>query len=439
MIRDRQTVAKAMRRGLSRAPESQWRGCQLRVTADALDLVWQMSPHASATFWMARSGESMATSGIAHRVKATGANRFFFVRRQVEKVSRALASPGRGPAWTWVGGFAFAPGQGWPGFGDALATLPRWRFWQASGQAFLSCILAPGESADEAASEFLGGEALQEGADPSLALRMAGARVLQLPQARWSRWVEAALAAIGAEQFEKVVLARVAHVQGARAFDVARVLAHLRARASEGTVFAFREPAGVFMGVTPERLVRQVGRHLTTEALAGTRPAGTAARVLQRSAKDGREHKVVRDEILESLRGLGATARAGRTAVRRSGAVMHLHTPIDATAPRGTHVLDAVAALHPTPAVAGRPARSAMKWLGAREAEARGWYAGPVGWFDARGNGEFVVALRSAYLQGARARVYSGAGIVTGSDAAAEYEETAWKQRGMLAALGVRE
>jgi isochorismate synthase EntC len=100
-------------------------------------------------------------------------------------------------------------------------------------------------------------------------------------------------------------------------------------------------------------------------------------------------------------------------------------------------VLDLVDALHPTPAVGGVPTASALDWIATHEPAPRGWYAGPVGWFDAAGDGEFAVALRSGLLVGNRAYVYAGAGIVAESDADAEYAETDLKQRALLGALGV--
>jgi salicylate biosynthesis isochorismate synthase len=99
-------------------------------------------------------------------------------------------------------------------------------------------------------------------------------------------------------------------------------------------------------------------------------------------------------------------------------------------------VLELVALLHPTPAVGGTPTAEAMAWIRREEGLGRGWYAAPIGWFDATGDGDFRVALRSALLDGRTARLYAGAGIVAGSDAAAELAETETKLRTMLDALG---
>jgi isochorismate synthase len=92
--------------------------------------------------------------------------------------------------------------------------------------------------------------------------------------------------------------------------------------------------------------------------------------------------------------------------------------------------------LHPTPAVGGLPRAEALAAIAALEGFDRGLYAGPVGWVDANGDGEWAVALRGAHLDGPRARLVAGAGIVAGSDPDAEWAETEAKLRPMLAAVG---
>ena len=103
------------------------------------------------------------------------------------------------------------------------------------------------------------------------------------------------------------------------------------------------------------------------------------------------------------------------------------------------HVLELVAALHPTPAVGGVPTDAAMRWIATREQAPRGWYAAPFGWFDAQGDGRFVVALRSGLIAGDHAYVYAGAGVVRDSEPAAEYDETELKMQPVLGALDAGE
>jgi len=117
--------------------------------------------------------------------------------------------------------------------------------------------------------------------------------------------------------------------------------------------------------------------------------------------------------------------------------VLHLRTPISGRPREGVHLLDLACALHPTPAVGGLPSDQAIDWICTHEPEPRGWYAGFVGWFNHRGDGEMSVTIRSGLLSGPEACLYAGAGIVAGSEPAAEYRETAWKQRPFLRALGI--
>jgi menaquinone-specific isochorismate synthase len=114
-----------------------------------------------------------------------------------------------------------------------------------------------------------------------------------------------------------------------------------------------------------------------------------------------------------------------------------LITPVRGQVNPGTSVLDLVERLHPTPAMGGYPKRRALQLIRACEGLDRGWYAAPIGWLNREGEGEFVVGIRSALLRGRMATLFAGCGIVGESDAAAEYAESEWKLRPMLAALGV--
>jgi isochorismate synthase EntC len=124
--------------------------------------------------------------------------------------------------------------------------------------------------------------------------------------------------------------------------------------------------------------------------------------------------------------------------IRRLKHLLHLSTPIGALLRDDTHAVDLLCALHPTPAVGGAPTDRALEWIEQNEAFDRGWYSGAVGWFDARGDGDFNVALRSGLLRDNRAWLYAGAGIVQDSASAAEYQETTLKLAALLGSLRSR-
>ncbi len=250
----------------------------------------------------------------------------------------------------------------------------------------------------------------------------------------WRHMVDVALDAIGRDELTKVVLARSVVVETDTAPSVTDVLTHLRARQPG----CFLYHADGLVGATPELLVRRVGRHVDSCPLAGTAPLGPdAAARLRASAKDAWEHRLVVDDVVAALDPVcEMLAVPAETSLTTLASVLHLATPVHGTlrAPAAS-ALTLARALHPTAAVAGTPRDAATRLLTELEATPRGRYAGPVGWVDARGDGEWAVALRGAQLDGCRAVLHAGAGIVAGSRPDAEWDETRAKLEPMLGAL----
>jgi isochorismate synthase len=219
----------------------------------------------------------------------------------------------------------------------------------------------------------------------------------------------------------------------------------LREEHPGATLFAFDGVETSFIGATPERLVRLNEGKVDVTCLAGSAAVGTTpeataelGRQLLSSAKDLREHEIVVESTIAALRTAccDVTRASGTPRLRKARSVQHLETPLSATAHPEADVLQLAGLLHPTPAVGGFPAAPALDLIRELETFDRGWYAGPVGWVDLDGSGEFSVAIRSALLQGKTATAYAGCGIVANSDPAAEFVETQLKLKPMLAALG---
>jgi len=238
--------------------------------------------------------------------------------------------------------------------------------------------------------------------------------------------------------------ARAQDVTADRALHPLTMLNGLRQRFPDCYAFSFAQGRGPsFIGATPERLARVSKGRLETEALAGTIRRGASASedaalaaALLRSEKDRREHGQVLDDIVARLAPLGVVPEVpGAPQIRRLANVQHLQTPVTAALPETVKLLDAIAALHPTPAVGGSPREAAVARIRELEGFPRGLYAGALGWLNARGGGEFFVGIRSALVEGARARVYAGAGIVEGSAPEKEFAETELKFRAMIDAL----
>ena len=250
----------------------------------------------------------------------------------------------------------------------------------------------------------------------------------------------AALEAIGAGRLDKVVLAREAAVEAEWPFPRAELLRRLQRRPG-GSTFLYASDG--FVGASPELLVRRRGRVATSRPMAGTVPQGDSASAeadglarLTGSPKEAVEHRLVVDAVAEGLAKVADRVQVGRPEVVRLATVAHLATEItaDLTGPLPT-ALELAGLLHPTPAVGGSPRDAALAAIAALEPFDRGCYAGPVGWVDRAGDGEWAVALRGATLEGRHARLVAGAGIVPGSDPDAEWAETEHKLRAMLEVL----
>jgi menaquinone-specific isochorismate synthase len=256
--------------------------------------------------------------------------------------------------------------------------------------------------------------------------------------------VSRAVGRISRGEFEKIVLARAKDVRAEARFHPLRMLNGLRQRFPDCNSFSVANGRGQsFIGASPERLLRVDGRVALTEALAGSTGRGTTAsedaslgNQLLHSEKELREQRIVLDSIVRCLAPLGLNLRyPSRPQLRRLSNVQHLHTPVQARLRKGVRLLDMLGRLHPTPAVGGAPRESAVPAIGQLETFPRGLYGGALGWIDSREGGEFIVGLRSALVDGSRARMYAGAGIVAGSSPETEFAETELKFKAMQDAL----
>ena len=256
--------------------------------------------------------------------------------------------------------------------------------------------------------------------------------------------VLSALEAIQAKQFDKIVLAHAIDVISPTLFHVVYSLSNLRRFYPDCYVFCLSNGKGQnFIGASPERLLSIQDQELLTDALAGSFPRGKTAledanlaRGLLNSEKEIREHQVVIDFLTQSLSRLGLTPRRSLSPhLLQLSNIQHLRTPIRATVSADVPLLKILAELHPTPAVAGAPRDIACQRIRSYEAFERSLYAAPLGWLDHKGNGEFIVGIRSALVNGCSARLYAGAGIVAGSDPEKELTEIKLKLQALLQAL----
>lgn len=260
----------------------------------------------------------------------------------------------------------------------------------------------------------------------------------------YAQSVKKALEAIDKGVYEKIVLARGVELVADQPWQPLNALNRLRERFTGCFTFSFSGgDASSFIGATPERLLQIRNGHLLTEAIAGSAPRGVSAsedakyaRGLLESKKDLHEHVCVRESILRRLRYVGVDGRAQlEPRLLPLANVQHLSTRIEARLNDSVHLLDVLAEMHPTPAVGGSPREATLPQISELEQIERGLYAGVIGWFNHLNEGEMIVGIRSALIQGEFARLYAGAGIVAGSDSNREMRETDLKLRALLEAL----
>lgn len=344
------------------------------------------------------------------------------------------------PAPVALGALPFQLGETpdalWRGLMPGGVMLPERLYLQHDGRAWLRLTLPAREAGTMRRRLARVGAALAA-LPPVEAEPLSGLTELdegEAPQ-RYARAVTEAVTRIRAGELVKVVLSRRLKVAFDTAPSPSAVLKRLSDRHPGAVRYAWRYGGKVWLGATPESLVRQDGRRISTEALAGTRTPERAAELLA-SAKERLEHDIVVEAVRQAIAPLVVSLPPrAKPVIRQLRGLAHLHTPIEATLRGDADFLTLVRALHPTPAVCGLPTDRAAALLTALEHQPRGLYAGPVLRMSADGSGHAAVALRGAVLDGRFAVVPAGAGIVEGSDGEEELAETRTKQRTVLDAL----
>ncbi len=404
---------------------------------------------APRTFWAAPGEATVVGSGAAATITGEGPGRFDAVR----EAAADLFSSGDVHAGALdarprlFGGFAFhddhSPVDSWRGYPGAEFVLPRVQLTYGEDAAWLSVNAV---DADPGAVEARLGTARERLPDPDTAPTAGdppgvAARTRTTTRETWRRSVTAAVDRIEADELRKVVLAQALETELAGELSVPAALDRLGDTYPDCFRFLFEPDDGSagFFGATPERLVGLRGRTVETGALAGTTGRGDTAEEdewlaadLLDDDKNVHEHELVADAIRDQLAPYAASVRAGQRGIRRLATVQHIETPITAELADDEHVLTLVEALHPTPAVGGLPPDAALATIRDTEPFERGWYAAPVGWFDAAGYGSFAVAIRSAVAGADAATLFAGVGIVADSDPDREWDEVQLKYRPIL-------
>jgi salicylate biosynthesis isochorismate synthase/menaquinone-specific isochorismate synthase len=399
-----------------------------------------------------RQGSAIAALGAVRTLEARGPKRFDELAHRwralvASAVSDEAGSP-PGSGLIAVGGFAFSDdgcgSPAWEGYVPASLVIPEVSVARRDSVVTLTrnVDVAPDDTLDGLTGRLreLHGQAL-----PLLDPAPTGTYDVHsvMPPSHYEDAVARAVQRIGAGDLEKVVLAREVQVNAPVEHDPAAVIGVLREAFGACYVFAVGRGDATFVAASPELLVRREGLRASTVALAGStrRSADPAVddhlgEQLLRSDKDREENAIVARRIARTLRPHAVWVTiAPEPAVVRVANIQHLGRPIRAQLTAPIDAVELAGLLHPTPAVGGEPRDVAEALIPALEGLDRGWYAGPVGWTDASGDGEFCVALRCALLRGTRASCYAGCGIVRDSDPAAELAETEVKLGALLPVL----
>ena len=402
-------------------------------------------PDAVSVAALGRAFDMVAAAGGVALEDATGAvidfergeNRLLAAARMWRRVSSALAAEDSVAGPIAVGGFAYRPdrdpGGPWSGFPALLFRVPALAVMRMRGRTF--AISAMPEAAD-----------LLDLEPPRItapAARKLEVSAIRNPVA-WTAAVESAAARLRAGEAAKVVLAREVMARGDGVVAAGMVARSLRAAYPSCFIYLVTGADGTaFIGASPELLVRRSANRAIAQPMAGSVARGSSeaddnrlARQLEESAKDGDEHRLVADFVVDALRPFAKAVSARPPEVVRFTNIQHLATTVAAELSEpAADALELAAALHPTPAVGGWPREAADVLIDELETMERGWYAGAVGWMDARGDGEFAVALRCGLLWEDGARLYAGVGVMPDSDAARELDETELKFKALLTAL----
>lgn len=401
---------------------------------------------------------ALAGAGIALSIQTSGSRRFANAALSWQQlcdeaiIQYVADAPENQTGPALLGGFSFDPLYArtslWRGFSDGLLILPKLLFRQQEHLATLtlSCLVQATDNLDNLIDDLQ--QAITQFSELMAALpdtpkdTPTEAQMYRMrdvwPAASWKELVHKTVGLIHHGSYAKVVLAREVEVTASaqqEPFHLATILKRLRQNYPAAYIFAFQRGEHTFVGATPERLVHAKNGQLHTMALAGSAPRGATeaednrlGSALLASAKNREEHEIVTTMLRASLANLcSRTWIADTPELLRLKNIQHLQTAIVGELQPGRSILEALHVLHPTPAVGGTPTDSALAFIRANENLDRGWYAGPVGWIDLHGDGEFAVALRSALLEKRRATLFAGCGIVKNSDPEAEYAESCLK------------
>lgn len=264
---------------------------------------------------------------------------------------------------------------------------------------------------------------------------------------KWVNSVKDIVNILKSTEMKKVVLARKLQVSFSDQPSSTYILQQLAEQQRSSFIFSLEAEDGCFLGASPERLVKIKGKEVLSTCLAGSTRRGqdeeedrNLGGLLLNDPKNLFEHELVVSMIEDALRPYCDQLSIPKDPIlMKTPYIQHLFTPVVGKIKKDCSIFSLVKDLHPTPALGGVPRKPAMKLIREKEEMDRGFYGSPIGWTDYRGNGEFIVGIRSGLLKGNSAYLYAGCGLVSDSIAEKELRETRVKFKPMLNAIGGKE
>lgn len=273
--------------------------------------------------------------------------------------------------------------------------------------------------------------------------------ILQQEEVAVNQWLDLVNETISqldkSEPLEKVVLARQMKVVGEKSFQSETILRNLQNQQTSTYFFVLEQETQIFIGASPERLLKATKELFLTASIAGSVSRGTTAQddqqlgeQLLHDLKNRQEHQIVVDRIATELSKITTdTFVSEQPKLLKNRDIQHLFLPIEGKRKNGIGFLQGIQQLHPTPALGGEPKDLALQWLRSHEQLQRGLYGAPIGWLSIKEDiGEFAVGIRSALVVQDTGYLFAGCGIVRESEAVLEREETRIKFRPMLRGIG---
>lgn len=412
--------------------------------------------YAHERFYWENANKTLTLVGLGHAVTLTSEradDRYEEISAQWQLLCATIIKEEKDLDPVLFGGFSFDPENvkksEWHQFPSAFFVVPSFQLSIKNGK---TCITINLITEDVQAAEAF--DQLRDERDRLIhnaqvaefhpQLKPIVTQVEEIGKKKYMEAVRKATLKIQEGQADKVVIARPVKLHFAKSVEGITALHHISNEQQESYHFGLQLGEQLFFGATPERLIEIRDGRAYSACVAGSIKRGKSAEedrklgeALLNDQKNRQEHQYVVKMISDVFKELCSEVRMPKIPrLMKIRDIQHLHTPVEGVVESEHNIFTFVQALHPTPALGGTPTTVSKELIRELEQMDRGYYAAPIGWVDAAGNGEFAVAIRSALLDENSAYLYAGGGIVADSDPLSEYEETWVKLRPVLRALG---